>query len=47
MRRWTSLRMIFDPAVVSKFADCGVSMLDTPDRNAGCGAAVPGSQSEQ
>jgi putrescine transport system substrate-binding protein len=25
-----SLRMIFDPAVVSKFADCGVSMLDTP-----------------
>ena len=25
-----SLRMIFDPAVVSKFADCGVSVLDTP-----------------
>jgi putrescine transport system substrate-binding protein len=25
-----SLRMIFDPAVVSKFQDCGVSMLDTP-----------------
>jgi putrescine transport system substrate-binding protein len=25
-----SLRMIFDPAVVSKFADCGVTMLDTP-----------------
>ena len=25
-----SLRMIFDPAVVSKFADCGVAMLDTP-----------------
>src|SRR3984957_19406265 len=25
-----SLRMIFDPAVVSKFQDCGVAMLDTP-----------------
>ncbi|MBS0378201.1 MAG: polyamine ABC transporter substrate-binding protein [Proteobacteria bacterium] len=25
-----SWRMIFDPAVVSKFADCGVSMLDAP-----------------
>ena len=25
-----SLRMIFDPAVVAKFADCGVSVLDTP-----------------
>jgi putrescine transport system substrate-binding protein len=25
-----SLRMIFDPAVVSKFQDCGVTMLDTP-----------------
>ncbi|HEY1898671.1 MAG TPA: polyamine ABC transporter substrate-binding protein [Steroidobacteraceae bacterium] len=25
-----SLAMIFDPAVVSKFQDCGVSMLDTP-----------------
>jgi putrescine transport system substrate-binding protein len=25
-----SLRMIFDPAVVAKFADCGVSMLDAP-----------------
>src|SRR5580700_3328069 len=25
-----SLRMIFDPAIVSKFQDCGVSMLDTP-----------------
>jgi putrescine transport system substrate-binding protein len=25
-----SLRMIFDPTVVSKFQDCGVSMLDTP-----------------
>jgi putrescine transport system substrate-binding protein len=25
-----SLRMIFDPAVISKFQDCGVSMLDTP-----------------
>jgi putrescine transport system substrate-binding protein len=25
-----SLRMIFDPAVVSKFKDCGVAMLDTP-----------------
>jgi putrescine transport system substrate-binding protein len=25
-----SLRMIFDPSVVSKFADCGVSILDTP-----------------
>jgi putrescine transport system substrate-binding protein len=24
-----SLRMVFDPAVVSKFADCGVSMLDS------------------
>ncbi|TCS63414.1 polyamine ABC transporter substrate-binding protein [Varunaivibrio sulfuroxidans] len=26
-----SWRMIFDPAVVSKFADCGVYMLDAPD----------------
>ena len=25
-----SWRMIFDPAVVSKFADCGVSVLDAP-----------------
>jgi len=25
-----SLRMIFDPAVVSKFKDCGVSVLDEP-----------------
>src|SRR3984957_11807908 len=25
-----SLRMIFDPAVVSKFQDCGVAMLDPP-----------------
>jgi putrescine transport system substrate-binding protein len=25
-----SLRMIFDPTVVSKFQDCGVTMLDTP-----------------
>ena len=25
-----SWRMIFDPAVVSKFADCGVSILDAP-----------------
>jgi len=25
-----SLRMIFDPAVVSKFQDCGVAILDTP-----------------
>ncbi|HTY93155.1 MAG TPA: polyamine ABC transporter substrate-binding protein [Steroidobacteraceae bacterium] len=25
-----SLRMIFDPSVVSKFKDCGVAMLDTP-----------------
>jgi putrescine transport system substrate-binding protein len=26
-----SWRMLFDPAVVSKLADCGVYMLDTPD----------------
>ena len=26
-----SLRMIFDPAVVAKFADCGVMMLDSPN----------------
>lgn len=26
-----SWRMIFDPAVVSKFKDCGVYLLDTPD----------------
>jgi putrescine transport system substrate-binding protein len=26
-----SLRMLFDPEVVSKFADCGVVMLDAPD----------------
>ncbi|MGD8384031.1 MAG: polyamine ABC transporter substrate-binding protein [Lysobacterales bacterium] len=25
-----SMRMLFDPAVVSKFADCGVSLLDEP-----------------
>ena len=42
-----SLRMIFDPAVVSKFADCGVSMLDTPTEMLGAVLAVPGSQSEQ
>lgn len=27
----TSWRMLFDPAVVSKFADCGVYMLDSAD----------------
>lgn len=27
----SSLRMLFDPAVVSKFADCGVVVLDAPD----------------
>lgn len=26
-----SLNMLFDPDVVSKFADCGVSLLDAPD----------------
>jgi putrescine transport system substrate-binding protein len=26
-----SLSMVFDPAVVAKFADCGVNMLDAPD----------------
>ncbi len=26
-----SLAMVFDPAVVSKFADCGVSLLDSPE----------------
>ncbi|WP_298720912.1 polyamine ABC transporter substrate-binding protein [uncultured Ferrovibrio sp.] len=26
-----SLRMLFDPEVVSKFADCGVVLLDAPD----------------
>lgn len=26
-----SLKMLFDPEVVSKFADCGVTMLDAPD----------------
>ena len=26
-----SLKMIFDPAVVAKFADCGVYVLDAPD----------------
>jgi len=26
-----SLRMLFDPEVVSKFADCGVEVLDAPD----------------
>jgi len=26
-----SLAMIFDPTVVSKFADCGVNLLDAPD----------------
>ncbi|MCC7427053.1 MAG: polyamine ABC transporter substrate-binding protein [Alphaproteobacteria bacterium] len=26
-----SLAMIFDPAVVSRFADCGVNLLDAPD----------------
>lgn len=26
-----SLALIFDPAVVSKFADCGVTLLDAPD----------------
>ena len=27
----TSLRMLFDPEVVSKFQDCGVSFLDSPE----------------
>lgn len=27
----SSLAMLFDPAVVAKFADCGVTMLDAPD----------------
>jgi putrescine transport system substrate-binding protein len=26
-----SLAMLFDPAIVAKFADCGVTLLDTPD----------------
>ena len=26
-----SLKMLFDPAVVSKFQDCGVSLLDSPE----------------
>jgi len=26
-----SLRMLFDPAVVAKFADCGIHVLDAPD----------------
>ncbi|WP_370152786.1 polyamine ABC transporter substrate-binding protein [Ferrovibrio sp.] len=26
-----SLRMLFDPEIVSKFADCGVEVLDAPD----------------
>ena len=26
-----SLKMIFDPATISKFADCGVSFLDSPE----------------
>ena len=30
-----SWRMIFDPAVVSKFADCGVSILDAPSEVVG------------
>ncbi|MFX9181115.1 hypothetical protein ABTN76_20395, partial [Acinetobacter baumannii] len=25
-----SLAMIFDPAIVARFADCGVAMLDAP-----------------
>ncbi len=42
-----SLRMIFDPAVVSKFQDCGVSILDTPTEMLGRGTHVSGSRSEQ
>jgi len=30
-----SLRMVYDPAVVSKFADCGVSLLDAPSEIVG------------
>jgi putrescine transport system substrate-binding protein len=30
-----SLRMLYDPAVVSKFADCGVSILDAPSEVVG------------
>ena len=30
-----SLRMLYDPAVVSKFADCGVSVLDAPSEIVG------------
>ena len=34
-RRVDSWRMVFDPAVVAKFADCGVSILDAPSEVVG------------
>jgi putrescine transport system substrate-binding protein len=46
-----SLRMIFDPAVVSKFKDCGVSVLDAPSEVVGAVLIFlgknPESQSEE
>ncbi len=42
-----SWRMLFDPAVISKFQDCGVSILDAPVRGRRHGADLARQQSEQ
>ena len=42
-----SWRMIFDPAVVSQFADCGVSILDAPSEVVATVLLYLGSEPEQ
>lgn len=37
-----SLKLLFDPAVVAKFADCGVVMLDAPDEVIGAALLYAG-----
>src|SRR3990172_5179981 len=37
-----SLKLLFDPAVVAKFADCGVSLLDAPDEVIGAALLYAG-----
>lgn len=37
-----SLKLLFDPAVVAKFADCGVGMLDAPDEVIGAALTYAG-----
>ena len=42
-----SWRMLYDPAVVAKFADCGVSLLDAPDGSDSDGAHLSRQGSQQ